>query len=121
MRFIICLKNEKKIEVATKDHSSGLYKSGDHLKLKLNNGWRLPSIEELEHIYEQSQSMRHLIFKKEWYWSCSSIQISWDYYENLGINFLDGNTNARKFFGGSYSMDIGQANIRLVRDYVESF
>lgn len=117
MPQLITLNNGKKIEVAKKDLGSNSYTSGTHSKLKFKDGWRLPSIEELETIFNLVQQGKLGDFHEDWYWSCSSFQVSWDYYEYLGVNFADGQINAKTITGGSYSLDIGKAFIRLVRNH----
>lgn len=112
----LTLANGTIIEVANEDYSNEKIQNGEHLKLKQTGGWRLPSINELEFIFQMTHKKGKGNFRNEWYWSYESYQVSWDYRVNMGYNFNDGTTNAIALSSGSISSGLSEAYIRLIRN-----
>ena len=117
MNTTLTLPNGKTIEVANEDYSFEKIHKGEHHKLIKKDGWRLPSIYELDLIFKKMHQAGNGNFRNDWYWSNESFQVSWDYDVKIGCNFADGSTNANALASGSISCSISEAYVRLVRNH----
>jgi len=115
MNNTLTLTNGTTIEVANEDYSSEKIQNGERNKLITKDGWRLPSINELDLIFQRMHKIGNGNFRNDWYWSNDSFQVSWDYEVIMGYNFNDGSTNAEAFTFGSRSHGLSEAYVRLVR------
>lgn len=115
MNNTLKLTNGTTIEVANEDYSSEKVQNGELNKLITKDGWRLPSIKELDLIFKRRHEISIGNFQDDWYWSNDSFQVSWDYEVNVGYNFHDGSINAESFGFGSRTHSLSDAYVRLVR------
>ena len=116
MNNSLTLTNGTSIEVANEDYSSEKIQNGEHNKLNIKDGWRLPSINELDLIFQKIHQTGNGNFRNDWYWSNESFQVSWDWEVKIGYNFVDGSTNAKALVSGSISHGLSEAYVRLVRN-----
>lgn len=72
------------------------------LRIDGKTGWRLPTKEELDEIYQSEND-----FKKDWYWSSTEFNSSNVWYPN----FYDGN-----LYNGLNKND-GSVYVRAIRDH----
>lgn len=89
-----------------------------HLMQSSKKSWRLPTIFELEEIYQSNAKNSLSKKKKGWYWS-SSTESSYDFVvmsDTLCLNFENGERNYKNVPGGYYHLSIREAYLVLVRD-----
>lgn len=77
METILKSKNGRKFEVSSSDLTQRMnLKQASDSCLKLGNGWRLPTIDELFIMYDElnlkSKGIIRMKKNKDFYWSCSS-------------------------------------------------
>lgn len=116
MNNTLKIKDGNIIEIATEDFSTVMIPKEELRKIKQTDGWRLPSVKELELIYNEIHRNRGGNFHNDWYWSKESFYVSWDYSVEMGYNFADGQPNAKALSHGSQSFGLSEAFIRFVRD-----
>jgi hypothetical protein len=116
MNQILNLPDGTSIEVANHDYSLEMIQRGDCDLIEVIDGWRLPSLLELELIFNSIHKESVGNFHDDWYWSNEIFKATWNLSIRMGFDFNDGVTNVQAG-GGWFRLNkkLEKAYLRLVR------